>query len=90
MIPQEIINYIFRFIQSNTNEIMKKHIHNVNKCNLNKDSNMYYYLCMNNSMFTCTLCNDDNIPNCFKLYSIYDNRLNYYKYKAYEVIFCSK
>jgi len=30
MIPNEIINYIFTFIQGPTNEIMKQFIHNVN------------------------------------------------------------
>ena len=90
MLPEEIINYIFTFIQSNTNQIMKQHIHTIESYNLNKESNIYYALCMRKCEFTCTLCNTEDIPNCFKLYIIYDNKLNFYKYKAYEIIFCSE
>ena len=90
MIPPEIINYIFTFVQSNTNQIMKDHIYIVKSYNLNKESNMYYELCMKKCKLMCTLCNHDYIPNCFKLYSIYDNRLDFYKYKPYELIFCSE
>jgi hypothetical protein len=90
MLPPEIMNYIFTFIQSNTNKIMKEHIRTIETYHLNKESNMYYALCMKKCIFTCTLCNDENIPNCFKLYSIYDNILEFYKYKPYELIFCSE
>ena len=90
MLPLEIINYIFTFIQSNTNKIMKEHIDTISTYNLNKESNMYYALCMRKCIFTCTLCNDENIPNCFKFYTIYDNILEYYKYKLYELMFCSE
>jgi len=90
MLPQEIINYIFIFLQSNTNQIMKKHINKIKSYNLNKESNIYYELCMRKCMFTCTLCNSEDIPNCFKSYTIYDNTLNFCKYKPYEIIFCSE
>ena len=90
MLPEEIINYIFTFIQSNTNQIMKQHIHTIELYNLNKESNMYYELCMRKCAFTCMLCNSKDIPNYFKLYNIYDNVLNFYKYKAYEIMFCSE
>jgi hypothetical protein len=90
MIPSEIINYIFTFIQSNTNQMMKEHIKNVSTYNFNKESNMYYFLCMRKCKYTCSLCNETNIPNSFKLYSIYDNKLEFYKYSPYEIIFCSE
>jgi len=72
MIP-EMINYIFRFVQSNTNEIMKQHIAMVNAYKLNKDSSsLYYFLCMRKCKYTCSLCHETDIPNSFKLYSLYD------------------
>ena len=89
--PPEIINYIFTFIQSNTNEIMKEHINKVNTYKLNKDeSNLYYFLCMTKCKYSCSLCNETNIPNSFKLYSLYDNKLDFYRYSAYEIMFCSE
>lgn len=90
MIPPEIINYIFMFIQSNTNQIMKDHISNVNSYELNRESELYYFLCMRKCKYSCALCNESNIPNSFKLYSIYDNRLNFFKYSTYEFMFCSE
>jgi hypothetical protein len=90
MIPSEIINYIFTFIQSNTNQIMKNHISHVSSYKFNKESNMYYFLCMRKCKYSCSLCNETNIPNSFKLYSIYDNKLEFYKYSAYEIMFCSE
>lgn len=90
MIPSEIINYIFTFVQSNTNHIMKEHINYVSSHKFNKESNMYYFLCMRKCKYTCSLCNETNIPNSFKLYSIYDNKLKFQKYSAYEIMFCSE
>jgi len=89
-IPKEIINYIFTFIQSNTNQIMKHHINHVNTHNFEKESNMYYFLCIQKCKHSCSLCSETNIPNSFKLYSIYDKKLDFYKYSAYEMIFCSE
>jgi hypothetical protein len=88
--PPEIINYIFTFIQSNTNQIMKNHIHNVSAYKLNRESDMYYFLCMNKCKYSCSVCNETDIPNSFKLYSLYDNKLNFYRYSAYELMFCSE
>ena len=88
--PEEIINYIFTFVQSNTNEIMKEHIHHVSEYKFNKESNMYYFLCMRKCKYSCSLCNETNIPNSFKLYTIYDNKLEFYKYSPYELMFCSE
>lgn len=90
MIPSEIINYIFTFIQANTNQIMKEHINHVSSHKFNKESNMYYFLCMRKCKYTCSLCNETNIPNSFKLYSIYDNELKFQKYSTYEIMFCSE
>jgi hypothetical protein len=89
-IPKEIINYIFTFVQSNTNSIMKEHICTISNYNFNKESNMYYFLCMRKCKYSCSLCNETNIPNSFKLYSIYDNKLQFMKYSAYEMLFCSE
>jgi hypothetical protein len=90
MIP-EMINYIFKFVQSNTNQIMKEHINHVIQHNLNKgDSNLYYFLCMRKCKYSCSLCNETNIPNSFKLYNIYDDKLKFFKYSAYEIMFCSE
>lgn len=44
LIP-EIINYIFRFCQGSTNQIMKEHIKNIRS--LNEDENVYTILRMN-------------------------------------------
>lgn len=88
--PPEIINYIFTFLQSNTNQIMKNHINNVSTYKLNRESNLYYFLCMRKCKYSCSLCNETDIPNCFKLYSIYDNNLKFYRYSAYDLIFCSE
>jgi hypothetical protein len=95
MIPSEIINYIFTFVQSNTNQIMKDYIKDINTIILNEKMNgekvsLYYFLCMRKCKYTCSLCNETNIPNSFKLYSIYDNKLQFYKYSAYEIMFCSE
>ena len=85
-IPLEIINYIFTFIQSNTNQIMKTYIKNIKSSQMNenlsedKTISLYYFLCMQKCKYNCLLCNDTNIPNSFKLYSIYDNKLNFYRY----------
>ena len=89
-IPPEIINYICLFLQSNTNIIMKKHIYNVSKYRFNKESDMYYFLCMRKCKYSCSLCNETDIPNSFKLYSIYDNKLNFFRYSPYEMMFCSE
>jgi hypothetical protein len=90
-IPPEIVNYIFTFIQSNVNQIVKNHIYDVTQHKLNKDeSNLYYFLCMRKCKYNCSLCNETDIPNTFKLYSIYDNRLEFFKYSPYEIIFCSE
>ena len=90
--PPEIINYIFTFIQSNTNKIMKDHIYNVENYELNKESNLYYVLCLTkyNHKYRCSLCNETNIPNSFKLYYLYDNKLHFFRYHAYELMFCSE
>jgi hypothetical protein len=90
MIPSEIINYIFRYVQSNTNQIMKDHIQHVSTYRFNRESDMYYFLCMRKCKYSCSLCNETNIPNSFKLYSIYDHRLDFFKYSAYEIMFCSE
>jgi len=97
MLPKEIINYIFTYIQSNTNQIMKDYIKDTNTYILNeklageKTLSLYYFLCMRKCKYSCSLCNETNIPNSFKLYSIYDNHLDFYKYKPYEnPIFCSE
>lgn len=90
MIP-ELINYIFRFIQSNTNCIMKEHINMVDEYKLNKGaSSLYYFLCMKKCKYSCSLCNEKDIPNSFKLYSLYDKKLDFYRYSAYEIMFCSE
>ena len=94
--PPEIINYIFLFIQSNTNQIMKDYI---NKTNIyinrsenisDKYASLYYFLCMRKCKYSCSLCNETQIPDSFKLYSIYDNKLKFFKYSAYELMFCSE
>ena len=90
MIPLEIMNYIFTFIQSNTNDIMKKHINLVTSYKFNKESNMYYYLCTRKCKYSCSLCNETDIPNSFKLYSRYDSKLNFFRYTAYDIMFCSE
>lgn len=90
MIP-ELINYIFRFVQSNTNYMMKEHISMVDAYKLNKgDSSLYYFLCMRKCKYSCSLCNETNIPNSFKLYSIYDKKLDFVRYSTYEIMFCSE
>ena len=90
MIPSEIINYIFRYVQSNTNQIMKDHIQHVSTYRFNRESDMYYFLCMRKCKYSCSLCNETPLPNSFKLYSIYDHRLDFFKYSAYEIMFCSE
>ena len=90
--PPEIINYIFRFIQSNTNQIMKNYIYNTKQYNFNEDKtvSLYYVLCMRKCKYSCSLCNETEIPNSFKLYSIYDNKLDFFRYSAYDIMFCSE
>ena len=96
MLPKEIINYIFTYIQSNTNQIMKDYIKDTNAYILNeklggeKTLSLYYFLCMRKCKYSCSLCNETNIPNSFKLYSIYDNKLHFFRYSAYETMFCSE
>lgn len=48
-IPLEMINYIFGFCQGSTNQIMKKHIKNINELNIkeNTNENLYSILSMN-------------------------------------------
>lgn len=43
MIPNEIVNYIFCFCQGATNQIMKKHIQNINQLNKNENVNETVY-----------------------------------------------
>jgi hypothetical protein len=88
--PLEIINYIFMYLQSNTNKLMKDYINNVKKYNLKDTGSLYYFLCMRKCKYTCSLCNETDIPNSFKLYSIYDNKLHFFRYSAYEIMFCSE
>jgi hypothetical protein len=93
--PPEMINYIFTFIQSNTNQIMKEYIKYINTYILNEKMSeervsLYYFLCMRKCKYSCSLCNETNIPNSFKLYSIYDNKLDFFRYTAYDIIFCSE
>jgi hypothetical protein len=92
--PPEIINYIFTFIQSNTNQIMKDYIKDINSYILNekmsKKMSLYYFLCMRKCKYSCSLCNETNIPNSFKLYSLYDNKLDFFRYIAYDTMFCSE
>jgi hypothetical protein len=90
MIPPEIINYIFTFIQSNVNQIMKQYINSVKTYNLKDNGSLYYFLCMRKCKYSCSLCNETDIPNSFKLYSIYDNKLHFFRYSAYETMFCSE
>jgi len=90
MIPPEIINYIFTFIQSNVNQIMKQYIDSVKKYNLKDTGSLYYFLCMRKCKYSCALCNETDIPNSFKLYSIYDNKLKFFRYSVYETMFCSE
>jgi hypothetical protein len=90
MIPPEIINYIFTFIQSNVNQIMKQYINTTKKYNLRDTGSLYYFLCMQKCNYSCSLCNETDIPNSFKLYSIYDNKLQFFRYTAYETMFCSE
>ena len=91
-LPNEIINYIFTFIQSNTNQIMKKYIKDTKIYSLNEEKrvSLYYFLCMRKCKYSCSLCNESNIPNSFKLYSIYDNKLDFFRYTAYDIMFCSE
>ena len=42
-IPDELINYIFRFCQGSTNQIMKEHIKNINQLNENENVNETVY-----------------------------------------------
>lgn len=44
LIP-ELVNYIFRFCQGSTNQIMKEHIKNIRS--LNEDENVYTILRLN-------------------------------------------
>jgi hypothetical protein len=96
MLPKEMINYIFTYIQSNTNKIMKDYIKEINSIILNnnfsgeKIMSLYYFLCMRKCKYSCSLCNDTNIPNSFKLYSMYDNKLDFFRYTAYDIMFCSE
>jgi hypothetical protein len=43
MIPAEVVNYIFRFCQGSTNQIMKEHIKNINQLNKNENTNETVY-----------------------------------------------
>lgn len=43
MLPDEIVNYIFRFCQGSTNKIMKEHIKNINQLNINENVNEDVY-----------------------------------------------
>ena len=43
MLPPEIINYIFRYCQSPTNQIMKEHIKNINDLNKNENTHETVY-----------------------------------------------
>lgn len=45
---------------------------------------------MRKCKYSCSLCNETNIPNSFKLYSIYDNKLDFFRYNAYDIMFCSE
>ena len=38
-LPDEIVNYIFRYCQGSTNQIMKEHINNINQLNQNENVN---------------------------------------------------
>jgi hypothetical protein len=96
MIPHDIVNYIFTFIQSNTNQIMKNYINFIKeyvikeKINETKTVSLYYFLCMKKCKYSCSLCNETNIPNSFKLYSMYDNKLDFFRYTKYDIMFCSE
>lgn len=43
MLPDEIINHIFRYCQGSTNQIMKEHIENINILNKNENVNETVY-----------------------------------------------
>lgn len=43
LIPNEIVNYIFRYCQGSTNKIMKQHIQNINDLNKNENTNEDVY-----------------------------------------------
>jgi hypothetical protein len=42
-LPDEIVNHIFRYCQSFTNQIMKEHIENINTLNKNENANETVY-----------------------------------------------
>jgi len=43
MLPDEIVNYIFRFCEGSANKIMKKHIQNIEQLNKNENVNEDVY-----------------------------------------------